>query len=364
MDNFYTNKYFSGDSVQDNIKNLYVSNQLAVELHEGFNKWAMAGIRLFVRHEFNRYEMPTSRWASMKETENRITLGGNVFKETGRNVHYSLLAQTSGNGNTWGEFELGANALLNFQLGRDTINFKAFANIVNMQPTYFYRHFRSQFLCWDNELSKQNTMHLGGVLSSELTHTRLSVDLQNITNYTYFQNILTKATTSSGTTIHTMNTNVRQCSDNIQLLGVTLNQDFHLGILNWENQLTYQATSNDDVLPLPTFSGYSNLYLLFRIAKVLRVELGADVRYFTKYKASTYCPALGMYAVQDPENAVTVGNHPIVNAYVNFHLKHTRFYIMASHVNYNGNGGNNFYAPHYPFNPFVLHLGLSWNFFN
>lgn len=364
MDNFYTNKYFAGDSAQDNFRNLYVSNQLAVELQEGFNKWAMAGIRLFVRHEYNRYEMPVSRWASMREAENRITLGGNLFKEKGRNIRYSLLAQTSGDGDTWGEFELSAKAHLNFQLGRDTINFKAFANVVNMQPTYFYRHYRSQYLCWDNDLSKQNVVHLGGVLSSEVTHTRLAVDLQNIKNYTYFQNIQTKASTTEGTPVYTMNTNVRQYSDNIQLLSLTLNQDFHLGILNWENQLTYQTTTQKEILPLPAFSAYTNLYLLFRIAKVLRVELGADARYFTLYKAPTYSPAVGMYATQDPESAVEVGNHPVINAYVNFHLKHTRFYVMASHVNYSGNGGSVFLAPHYPYNPFVLHLGLSWNFFN
>ena len=78
-------------------------------------------------------------------------------------------------------------------------------------------------------------------------------------------------------------------------MAVTLRQDFRLGILNWENELTYQLSSDNDLYPLPTFTAWSNLYLLFRIAKVLRTEFGADVRYFTKYKGLTYSPIIGQY---------------------------------------------------------------------
>ena len=274
LDNFYANKYFAGDSANDVFRNLYVSNQLAIELHEGFNKWAMAGIRLFARHEYNRFSMPETQWKRMSEAENRVTLGGNLFKEKGRNVHYSLLAQTSGDGSTWGDFELRANANLNFNLGKDTVDFKAYANVVNMQPTYYYRHFRSHYLCWDNDLSKQNVSHIGGVLAIGATKTRLAVDVQN---YTFFQNTQRTAVVVGRDNLALMDTRVRQYSDNIQLLSATLNQDFRLGILNWENQLSYQTTSQKDVLPLPAFCAYTNLYLLFRIAKVLRVELGADM---------------------------------------------------------------------------------------
>ena len=114
---------------------------------------------------------------------------------------------------------------------------------------------------------------------------------------------------------------------------------------------------------MPAFTGYTNLYLLFRIAKVLRTEFGADLRYFTEYYAPTYSPVIGQYCLQDPAERVKVGNYPVVNVYVNFHLKHTRFYFMASHVN-RSSGGRPFLVPHYPLNEMVIRLGLSWNFFN
>ena len=147
-------------------------------------------------------------------------------------------------------------------------------------------------------------------------------------------------------------------------MAVTLNQDFTWGILNWENELTWQMTSSKDVLLLPVFSGYSNLYLRFRIAKVLATELGGDVRYFTAYYAPAYSPVIGQWCVQDAGQRVKIGNYPTVNVYANFHLKDTRFYVMASHVNYSSGSGNPFWAPHYPMNRLVFRLGISWNFFN
>uniref|UniRef100_UPI003FD81B19 putative porin n=2 Tax=Prevotellaceae TaxID=171552 RepID=UPI003FD81B19 len=71
----------------------------------------------------------------------------------------------------------------------------------------------------------------------------------------------------------------------------------------------------------------------------------------------------GQYTVQDNgENNVEIGNYPYVNVYANLHLKHTRFFIMMSHVN--ASAGEYFLVPHYPLNGRVLRFGVSWNFFN
>ena len=109
-----------------------------------------------------------------------------------------------------------------------------------------------------------------------------------------------------------------------------------------------------------------SLHMTLQTAALIEtlVDLGADVRYFTKYEAPEYSPYIGQFAVQDNgENNVKVGNHPFINVYANMFLKHTRFFVMMSHVN--GSGGNDrFTLPHYPMNGNILRLGVSWNFFN
>ena len=129
--------------------------------------------------------------------------------------------------------------------------------------------------------------------------------------------------------------------------------------------LTYQKSSNKDVIPVPALNVYTNLYLNFMIARVLRCDLGADIRYFTKYYAPDYSPSLGQFTIQETGNQrVQIGNYPIVNIYANMHLKHTRFFVMMSHVNAGSGNRNYFFTPHYPLNERVLRFGVSWNFFN
>jgi hypothetical protein len=110
---------------------------------------------------------------------------------------------------------------------------------------------------------------------------------------------------------------------------------------------------------------YSNLYLQFTYAKVLRVQMGGDVRWFSQYYAPDYAPALEQYFVQEGAHRTKVGGYPFINAYINFHLKQVRFYVMFHHVTQNAlKQTNSFLVPHYPVNPRLFKLGFSWNFWD
>ena len=204
------------------------------------------------------------------------------------------------------------------------------------------------------------------MLSYPKTGTTFRVIADNLKNYTYFAQSYTseKIEGSDNYIQEDHNITIHQEKENVTLLTLQLQQNLALGPLNWENQITYQKCSNSDVLPLPDLNVYSNLYLKFRVAKVLDVNLGADVRYFTKYYVPDYNPLLGQFTIQNNgENNIELGNYPWVNVYANLKLKQARFYVMMSHVNY-GRGANCFMVPHYPSNQSILRFGVSWNFFN
>lgn len=182
-------------------------------------------------------------------------------------------------------------------------------------------------------------------------------------NYAYLGLSNTRTADGDNYVIKDLSVNVRQESGALSLFTAQLQQDFQWGVLHWNNIFTYQKSSNTDVLPLPDFNVYSNLFLRFKIAKVLDCDLGADVRYFTKYYAPEYIPGMGMFGIQENQDSRTkIGNCPIVNAYANFLLKHTRFFVMLSHIN--SGASEYFFTPHYPLNSRVFRFGVSWNFFN
>lgn len=365
---YFSDFYLPGDSANDRAHHLSIENTVAFELREGFNKWMKSGLRLYGKHEFASYDFRLPYNVAIntktKYRENYITVGGQLLKQQGKIFHYNVLGEIRTTGTDWGEFNVEANASLRIPLRKDSLMFSLEGYMRNERPSFYYRHYRGRNAWWDNtDLNKMLRTRISGTLRYKKT--AITANLENIQNYLYFKETLTpfQSSNSSYTNYHHA-VGVAQASKNLQMLGITLNQDFRFGILNWENELTYQVSTNKDVMPLPTFTGYTNVYLLFHIAKVLRTEIGADLTYFTKYYAPAYSPIIGQYVVQDDTYRTEIGNYPIVNVYANFHLKRTRFYIMASHVNYSSGAGNPFLVPHYPTNRMVIRFGISWNFVN
>lgn len=365
-ENYYADTYpvyekFTGDSIYDKTGHYSLKNTFAVALLEGFNKWAKAGLRAFVTSDLRHFTLPDSLGGTDTYNEHNLSVGGQLIKTQGSLFHYNVTAETWLTGEDAGQLKIDANADLNFRLFNDTVTLAARAFFYRLNPTFYYRHYHSKHFWWDNTgLSKEIRTRIEGVFRLRRTRTKLRVAVDDLKNYTYFAQKynITEDYGRSGNTL-----SVKQCSGNINLFTLQLSQDFTFGPLNWENQITYQKSSNEDVLPVPMINVYTNLYLRFKIARVLRVDLGGDLRFFTKYKALDYSPALGQYTVQDNGvNNIEVGNYPHINVYANMHLKHTRFFVMMSHVN--ASTGDYFLTPHYPLNGRVFRFGVSWNFFN
>lgn len=370
---YYTNHYYGRiNDIRDNTLGLKVKNTVGLAMREGFKKWVKMGLTAFASHQFERYTLPTAAADTISGmqnyTENNISVGGEISKAEGSLLHYNVNGEITLAGSNIGAFNIEGRGDLNFRLGkRDTVQLAAHAFIKNMRPDFYLRHYHSQSAWWDQELNMEKRMRVEGTLCNKRSKTSLSIGFENLAKYTYLsigKTLHDKADpASTSPTDFSHAVMVNQASKNIQVFSATLKQDFKAGPLNWENEVTYQTSSNQDILPLPQINVYSNLYLLFRIAKVLRVELGGDIRYFTNYYAPDYSPALGHFAVQDASNPrIKIGNYPVINAYANLHIKHCRIYVSVNHVN--AGTGNMFYTPHYPINPMTIHWGVSWNFFN
>jgi hypothetical protein len=72
-------------------------------------------------------------------------------------------------------------------------------------------------------------------------------------------------------------------------------------------------------------------------------------------------PATGQFHLQ---NTTLVGNYPLMNAYINLHLKQFRFFAMYYNFSQGFLPANYFTVPHYPLNPGMFKCGLSWNFYD
>ena len=365
-ENLYENTYLQEGMSNDSTLALSFKNVLGISLLEGFNKYAKAGLTAYASHQVSRYTLmnlgsdgttttedgeETTRipLPNQTYTEHELYVGGELSKRKGRLLHYRANGEVGLAGKAAGQFRINGDLDLNFRLGKDTVNFFARGYVSNTLPSFYMRHYHSNHYAWDNDLNKEFRTHVEGELNIDRWGTNLKAGMENIKNYTYFDS---KALPT-------------QYSGNVQVIAAMLKQDFKLGIFHLDNEVTWQKSSNQAILPLPDLSLYHNFYLLTRLfKKVLTVQLGADVRYFTEYNAPAYQPAISQFVLQPEENQVKIGGYPIVNVYANLHLKRTRIFVMMYYVNAGMGNRNSFLVPHYPINSRLLKLGVSWNFYD
>ena len=353
---------YPGDSIYDKTTHYRIQNTFAISLLEGFNKWAKAGLKAFVTSDLRHFTLPTETEIAKAYNEHNLSIGGQLIKSQGKTLHYDATLETWLTGKDAGQMKIDADADINFALFGDTVRLQASGFFHRLNPTFYYRHYHSKHFWWDNDdMSKIIHTRIEGKFGYEKTKTTVRVAFDNIKNHTFFA-MGYNVTYDFGRTGNTLS--VVQKSGAISLLTLELQQKLKLGPLHWDNVITYQKSSDDVALPVPDLNIYTNLFLRFKIARVLKCDFGADARFFTKYYAPDYSPALGQYTVQTGNNRTEVGNYPIVNVYANFHLQRTRFFVMMSHINAGQGKPDYFLAPHYPLNQRIFRFGVSWNFYN
>lgn len=360
---FFENTYLDAEYTRTDTKWWNLSNTFGISLLEGFNKYAKFGLSAYATYQIMNFNQtpdnperntPDSGLTPFPEgieniapkaTEHLVWVGGQLTKQKGSLLTYQATAQFGLSGRAAGDIEIEGQADSRFALWSDTLRVGAFVNFENKSAPYLMDNYLSNHFIWKNDFDKSRMVKLGGSLAWDKTNTRLDVTVANLQNTLYF-NEATLPTQHSG---------------NIQVICATLKQNFQVGIFNWQNTLTYQTSSNQDVMPLPKLAVYSNLFILCRIA-TLHLQFGVDCNYYTSYYAPAYQPATMTYYNQHKEK---LGNFPFCNLYANMKLSKTRFYVMWSHFNQAlFNGKKYFSTPGYPLNPARLLLGVSVDFAN
>lgn len=358
--NFFNNIYLDPNGTIDWTKYWSITNTVGISLLEGFNKYAKAGLSAFATHQIRNYNLVADtldRSISIIDglsplpngmisvptgkTQNLFWVGGQLTKQKGSLLTYNVTAKFGLLGDVIGDVDVSGDISTRFKLFGDSVKITGYGWFKNEEAPFLMKKFVSNHFIWDNDFGKVRNYRIGGKLVIPHTKSNINIGIENVENYIYFNSECLP----------------QQHDGNVQVFSASLEQNFKLGIFHWDNKLTYQTSSNQQVIPMPKFSIYSNLYLLFKVANVLDVQLGVDCDYYTKYKSVAYQPAtMSFYNQQDVE----VGNYPFMNAYVNMKLSKARFYVLMSHVNQGWFGNNNYFSmPHYPLNPRKFQIGVS-----
>lgn len=344
-----------------------LKNTFALSLREGFQNWAKFGLTAYATFDKRKFQLPaeipglsydpligsgidpqpsTLNFPIKKVYDEFSTyIGAELSKQQGNILTYNARGEICLVGEDVGEFRINANLKTKFNLFKKEASIAAEGYLKNITPAFYLRHFHSRYFWWDNSFNKMQQLYVGAKINIESTRTQISGGVESIQKYVY------------------INTDgmPQQNNGNIQVISARVKQDFMFRAFGWENEVAYQLSSDKSVLPLPQLSVYSNMYLHFKLAKVLMVQVGANMYYNTSYNAPYYEPATMQFQNQ---NDLKIGGYPLINAYANFNLKQARFFVMAYNLSSKFANPNYFSLAHYPLNPMVVKMGIAVTFNN
>ena len=359
---FFPATYLNDNGTDETTGYWRLRNTVGIDMLEGFNRYAKFGFSVYATHELRRFtqvldtisgtgitpegldEIPAIVAAS--KTQNLLWVGGQLTKRQGSLLRYTATAQFGVLGDAAGEIDITGDVATRFKLFGDSVTLRGYGYFKNLAAPYLLNNFVSNHFIWSNNFDKEQRFRLGGELNIPHIGTNINVAYETLKNHIYFGSDALPA----------------QHSEAIHVFSATLRQRLHFRALNWDNAVTYQTSSDGEVLPLPKIALYSNIYLNFLVARVLHVQLGVDCNYYGRYYAPAYNPAnMTFYNQHDSK----CGDFVFSNIYANFKLKQARFYIMYSHADQKILGTKHYFAiPHYPLNPSRFQLGVSVNFVN
>jgi hypothetical protein len=133
----------------------------------------------------------------------------------------------------------------------------------------------------------------------------------------------------------------------------------------WNIKIPLKVSANliqSKEIRLPLINATAGLFVGMTVFKAnLKLDLGAQCNWFSKYYANRFEPSTGMVYLQDD---VEIGNFPFIDVVLRSTVKNASFYFMLIHVNENITGRNYYVRPNYLELGSRFIFGINWQFLN
>ena len=349
--NYYDHWYINPVETRDSIYERVISNRVFVQAQpwdrNGVVGTIDAGVGLDL-HTYSQFKLDdylTGRYTTERKTS--WFAYGSVSGKIKKYVDWDGNLKFYPSGYRGGDLSVGAHLALTGYLRGHPLILEGRFTMERRSPNYWQENLFSNHYIWDTPLNKENETRLEAKFSVPDYAFEVGAWQGVVTNKIYYGS----------------DSNVAQDNGSVSLTSVYARKDFRLGGLHLDHRVLLQWSTNQEVVPVPLLSAFLSYYYEFWVVRdVLRLQIGVDGRYNTRYYAPGYNPALSVYYNQREEE---VGNYPYLDAFVMAKWKRMRIFLKYQHVNKGlfGNG-EYFSAARYPLNPGMFKIGISWGFYD
>lgn len=349
----YENNYIGGATFDSS----YYSNRnhnFRLNLEENPNGYPFVGMFLGYGMQHTDYSYTNKDSIKDNSYNNFIKnsyLEGGIYRLQGEKFKFRAVYKLFISGYRQNDMQLKGFISQKIGVGNKQIEIKGYGNTYIKTPDYFLNKYYSNHYKWNNNFSAEKRTSLNFRLSYPYLKTQLGSRFNILTDYIYFNN---KALPE-------------QYNGTFSVFDIYLNNTLSFKKLNLTTRLNYQVSGNEDILPLPKFSTYMAFYvapnLYFKdTGGKMKLQLGVDVTYWSKYYGQAYSPALARFYNQTDE---VIGNYPFVGVFANFEIKRLRFFLRFDHANYGLTKPKNYFmTPYYPTDKGTFRYGLAWTFYD
>ncbi len=215
------------------------------------------------------------------------------------------------------------------------------------EPDYYQQQLFTNHYKWDNDFSKISTTKAEASLSIPRWDLDASFSYGLLSNNIYYDTLGV----------------ARQNTKPMSVMTASLRKDFQVWKLHFDNRVLFQLSSDSEVMPLPMLALNLRYYLEFDVVKnAMRMQLGANGTFTTKWYAPAYNPVLGVFHNQNKEQ---FGNSPYIDLFVNVQWKRVSVFVKATNINMGWplEKADYFTAAGYIAPQRTIKFGVTWPFY-
>lgn len=347
---FDDNSSIFGTRESDDTKDKTEYNTTENQIYLKFNSpYILGNFKIFtafnsIAQVYETSKVVNETEAISKEKNINYTSFGGSWNSRFKGVFLNAYAQQIISGG-----DLGSNLHINagFQL-KNNVSAKAGFQLKSIAPNNNTTFYQSNFsnLNWEQNFDNEIYRTLYGSIKTKWLGADLF--LHQIKNYAYFNS----------------NSVASQYSQTIDYLKLKLSSELKFGKFAFNNSILYQKTTQgEEAFRVPEFVTRNTLYYqsYFFKGDPLLAQIGLTFKYFSKYYANDYNPALNEFYIQ---NNTQIGDYPTFDVFVNGEVRRTRIYFKVENVTAAITGRNYFATSNQPAKDLSIRLGIVWNFWN
>jgi len=222
----------------------------------------------------------------------------------------------------------------------------ASAGLIRRSPDLVQLNYYSNHFIWENDFGDTYSQSIVAGLYNKNYAFRLEMSIHNLNNFIFVN----------------QNSLPSQYEGSFSVNQVKVIKNFKYKWLHADNSLLFQQTGQENLMPLPSYSGTHSVYLEKRFFKnALNSQIGFQLNYHSSYYSRAYMPATSEFYLQD---AVETGDHLNLDFFVHLKIKSARVFLRINNIG-DGLVDDSYYqTPYYPQPGRTLCFGLNWRFYD